>query len=84
VVSRVQYVMPSPPVTTLPNTFPQIFNNSNVSGIQGNIFLDYFTTKPGGPLLNTLALTAVSVAQGHQNGQLQQVGDAKVGTPLPP
>jgi hypothetical protein len=66
-------------VTTLPNTFPQIFNNSNVSGIQGNIFLDYFTTKPGGPLLNTLA-----VAQGHQNGQLQQVGDAKVGTPLPP
>jgi hypothetical protein len=57
--------MPSPPVTTLPNTFPQIFNNSNVSGIQGNIFLDYYTTKPGGPLLNTLALTAVSVAQGH-------------------
>ena len=46
VVSRVQYVAPSP-LPAPPNTFPQIFTNANVSGIQGNIFLDYYGTRPG-------------------------------------
>ena len=34
VVSRIQYVAPTPE----PEPFPQIFSDPNVSGIQGNIF----------------------------------------------
>ena len=64
VVSRVQYVAPSP-LPAPPNTFPQIFTNANVSGIQGNIFLDYYGTQAGAPRRSTLALTASSVAQGQ-------------------
>jgi hypothetical protein len=64
VVSRVQYVAPSP-LPAPPNTFPQIFSNSAVSGIQGNIFLDYYGTKPGAPRRGSLPLTATSVAQGQ-------------------
>ena len=64
VVSRVQYVAPSP-LPAPPNTFPQIFTNANVSGIQGNIFLDYYGTQAGAPRRGTLALTASSVAQGQ-------------------
>ncbi len=63
-VSRVQYVTPSP-LPAPPNTFPQIFNNSNVTGIQGNIFLDYYSTSPGAPRRGSLPLTATSVAQGQ-------------------
>ncbi|MBV8119596.1 MAG: hypothetical protein JO081_06635 [Alphaproteobacteria bacterium] len=62
VVARVQYVSPSP-LPAPPNTFPQIFNNTNVSGIQGNIFLDYYGTQPGAPRQATLPLTAASVQQ---------------------
>ncbi len=64
VVSRIQYVAPSP-LPSPPNTFPQIFNNSNVSGIQGNIFLDYYGTQPGSPRRASLPLTAASVQQGQ-------------------
>jgi hypothetical protein len=64
VVSRIQYVAPSP-LPAPPNTFPQIFNNSNISGIQGNIFLDYYGTEPGEPRRRTLPLTATSVTQGQ-------------------
>ncbi len=64
VVSRVQYVAPSP-LPAPPNTFPQIFTNANVSGIQGNIFLDYYGTQAGAPRRGILALTASSVAQGQ-------------------
>jgi len=37
VVSRLQYVAPTP----APEPLPQIFNDPDVTGIQGNIFLDY-------------------------------------------
>jgi hypothetical protein len=50
VVSRIQYVAPTPE----PEPFPQIFSDPNVSGIQGNIFLDYYKPSPGAPLLSTL------------------------------
>ena len=63
VVSRVQYVAPSP-LPAPPNTFPQIFTNANVGGVQGNIFLDYYGTQAGAPRRGILALTASSVAQG--------------------
>lgn len=60
VVSRIQYVTDTTP---RPETFPFIFNDPNVSGVQGTIFLDYFRTTPGGPPLSTLALTAAAAAQ---------------------
>lgn len=56
VVSRIQYVAPTP----APEPFPQIFNDPSVSGIQGNIFLDYYKPSPGAPLLSTLPLTAAA------------------------
>ena len=61
VVSRLQYVAPSP----APESFPQIFNDPNVTGIQGNIFLDYYKTAPGAPPSATLPLTAAAVKQGQ-------------------
>jgi hypothetical protein len=61
VVSRIQYVPPTP----APEPFPQIFNDPNVSGVQGNIFLDYYKPSPGAPLLGTLPLTAAAVKQGQ-------------------
>jgi hypothetical protein len=61
VVSRIQYVAPTPE----PEPFPQIFSDPNVSGIQGNIFLDYYKPSPGAPLLSTLPLTAAAVKQGQ-------------------
>jgi hypothetical protein len=64
VVSRIQYVAPTP-LPAPPNTFPQIFNNASVSGIQGNIFLDYYGTTPGASRRGTLPLTATSVTQGQ-------------------
>lgn len=60
VVSRIQYVAPSP----APEPFPQIFNDPNISGIEGNIFLDYYGTKPDAPRRGSLALTATSSSQG--------------------
>jgi len=61
VVSRVKYVAPTP----APEPFPQIFNDPNVSGIQGNIFLDYNKTIPGSALLGSLPLTGAAVKQGQ-------------------
>lgn len=61
VVSRIQYVPPTPAA----EPFPLIFNDPNVSGIQGNIFLDYYKPSPGAPLLGTLPLTAAAVKQGQ-------------------
>jgi hypothetical protein len=61
VVSRILYVAPTP----APEPFPQIFNDPHVSGIQGNIFLDYYKPSPGAPLLTTLPLTAAAVKQGQ-------------------
>ena len=61
VVSRIQYVAPTP----APDPFPQIFDDPNVSGVQGNIFLDYYKAVPGAPLLSTLPLTAAAVKQGQ-------------------
>jgi hypothetical protein len=61
VVSRIQYVAPSPS----PESFPQIFNDPSITGIQGNIFLDYYGTTPGARRRGTLPLTAASVTQGQ-------------------
>lgn len=61
VVSRIQYVAPTP----APEPFPQIFNDPNVTGVQGNIFLDYYKTTPGAPPSATLPLTAAAVKQGQ-------------------
>jgi len=41
-------------------TFPTIFNDPNVAGIQGSIFLDSYTAKPFGALLRSFPLTALS------------------------
>ncbi len=60
-VSRIQYVAPPSP----PESFPEIFNDPNVSGIQGNIFFDYFKPVPGAPLRGSLPLTATALAQGQ-------------------
>ena len=61
VVSRIQYVAPPSP----PESFPEIFNDPNVSGIQGNIFFDYYKPVPGAPLRGSLPLTATALAQGQ-------------------
>jgi hypothetical protein len=61
VVSRIQYVAPSP----APEPFPQIFNDPSVTGIQGNIFLDYYGTDPKTPRRGTLPLTATPATQGR-------------------
>jgi hypothetical protein len=64
VVSRIQYVPPSP-LPAPPNTFPQIFNNPAVTGIQGNIFLDYYATTPFSAPRASLPLTAAAIRQGQ-------------------
>lgn len=61
VVSRIQYVPPTPAA----EPFPLIFNDPNVTGIQGNIFLDYYKPSPAAPLLGTLPRTAAAVKQGQ-------------------
>jgi hypothetical protein len=62
VVSRIQYVTDGTP---RPEGFPYIFNDPNVSGAQGNIFLDFVGTLPGAPVIATLPLTKAAVAQGQ-------------------
>ena len=39
-----------------PETYPLVFNDPNVPGIEGSIHLDLFGTEPHGPRLNTLTL----------------------------
>jgi hypothetical protein len=52
VVSRIQYDGPSTP----DGGYPYIFNDSSVTGIQGSIHLDEYTTTPFSPLVVSLAL----------------------------
>jgi hypothetical protein len=56
VVSRIQYVGDSNPARS-GESFPLIFNDPNVTGIQGKIFLDMFRPDPGSYRLGSLALT---------------------------
>jgi hypothetical protein len=59
VVSRIHFEHDTNPARA-GETFPLIFTDPNVSGIQGSIFLDSFRTEPGSPPLASLALTAVT------------------------
>ncbi len=56
VVSRVAYGDTIIVGTSGPETFPLVFNDPNVSGIQGTIILDVFGTEAPGPRHATLAL----------------------------
>jgi hypothetical protein len=56
VVSRIQYVGDTNPARR-GETFPLIFNDPNVTGIQGKIFLDMFRPDPGSHRLGSLAPT---------------------------
>jgi hypothetical protein len=56
VVSRILYVADTNPARSV-ESFPLIFNDPNVTGIQGKIFLDTFRPDPGSQRLGTLALT---------------------------
>ena len=51
-VSRIQYDGPSTP----DGGYPYIFNDPNVTGIQGSIHLDEYTTAPFSPVVTSLAL----------------------------
>ncbi|HXP32335.1 MAG TPA: hypothetical protein VN832_14670 [Stellaceae bacterium] len=62
VVSRVHFVPDTTPHDG--ETYPEIFNDPNVSGIQGTIFLDTYRPEPFAPLLQSLPLTALSQASG--------------------
>lgn len=62
VVSRVHFVPDTTPRGG--ETYPEIFNDPNVSGIQGSIFLDTYRPEPFAPLLQSLPLTALSRASG--------------------
>ena len=59
VVSRVVYNGDTNPARQ-GETFPTIFNDPNVSGIQGSIFLDSYRPEPFSRRLSTLALTDLS------------------------
>jgi len=56
VVSRIQYVGDTNPARG-GESFPLIFTDPNVTGIQGKIFLDTFRPDPGSYRLSSLALT---------------------------
>jgi hypothetical protein len=56
VVSRIQYVADTNPARS-GESFPLIFNDPIVTGIQGKIFLDMFRPDPGSHRLGSLALT---------------------------
>lgn len=56
VVSRVVYNGDTNPARA-GETFPTIFNDPNVSGIQGSIFLDSYLTVPFSPRLTSFPLT---------------------------
>jgi len=57
VVSRIQY-----DGNTFGNTgtYPTIFSDPAVSGVQGSVHLDQFSIVPGSPLANSLALTGIT------------------------
>ena len=62
VVSRIQYVND---LTPRPEAFPFIFTDPNVSGVQGNIVLDYFRVPGSERPAFSLPLTAAAAAQGQ-------------------
>lgn len=55
-VSRVQYDGNTVPPDGYDHTFPNIFNDPNVSGIQGSIWIDQFTSVPFSASAGTLSL----------------------------
>jgi hypothetical protein len=59
VVSRIHFERDTNPARA-GETFPLIFTDPNVSGIQGSIFLDSFRTEPGSAPLASLPLTAAT------------------------
>ena len=56
VVSRIVYFNDTNPAR-IGEGYPTIFNDPNVSGIQGNVFLDSFRIEPGSPLVGEVYLT---------------------------
>lgn len=58
VVSRIQY--DGGPSSTY-GGYPTIFNDPSISGIQGSIHLDEYTTTPFSPVVTSLDLTALTV-----------------------
>jgi hypothetical protein len=84
VVSRIQYVAPTP----APDPFPQIFDDSSVSSSQGNIVLDYYKSVPGAPLLSLAAdrrCGGTAAADYHDELQLEirRLIALVAGRPLP-
>src|SRR5579863_5831942 len=63
VVARVMFNRDTNPARA-GETFPTIFNDPNVSGIQGSIFLDSYRAEPFSPRLRSFPLTALSAANG--------------------
>jgi hypothetical protein len=59
VVSRIQYNGTDFATT---ETFPTIFNDPNVSGIQGSIFIDQYLPLPGAPRLATLSVNGITTS----------------------
>jgi hypothetical protein len=59
VVSRIHFDRDTNPARN-GESFPFIFNDPNVSGIQGSIFLDSFRIDPRSPRLGSLAVTDVT------------------------
>src|SRR5260370_5368970 len=59
VVSRIHFDPDTNPARN-GESFPFIFNDPNVSGIQGSIFLDSFRIDPRAPRLGSLAVTGVT------------------------
>ena len=59
VVSRIHFDPNTNPARN-GESFPFIFNDPNVSGIQGSIFLDSFRIDPRSPRLSSLAVTGVT------------------------
>ncbi|HUZ73012.1 MAG TPA: hypothetical protein VMU87_08495 [Stellaceae bacterium] len=60
VVSRIQFNADTNPARS-GETYPAIFNDPNVPGIQGSIFLDSYWPVPNSPRLGSLPLTGLSV-----------------------
>jgi hypothetical protein len=59
VVSRIHFDRDTNPARS-GESFPFIFNDPNVSGVQGSIFLDSFRIDPWSPRLRSLAVTDVT------------------------
>src|SRR5271157_2112926 len=61
-----------------PLKYPYIFNNPNVTGVQGSIWLDQYTTTPFSPRVNTLGLTGITTSfSSKSEGALMMSVDGK-------